>query len=392
MLLPRQRRSAATDTSTSSSGVTSVVISTATARPLVATIANTDEAAGEKTTKRISRQVLHRRLRRLGRKLDDVMTMFKDVADAARIEGKGGRSGQKRGARAGQNARRRLRGKGGRFVAAPREEEVKDSHPDPSTILTTKPRDQEERQVAVVVERRKKTKKQRRRERGSWPTGSKETEAREAQVGAEAREAQVGVAERERQQERQEETDRLNRLERKLIQTQTELRTAQTDKEQTDKQLQAALNTNAQLQSQMTELLDQITEVTEVTRAQTETDQFCTAELKQKLATEQDRVATAQIQIELSTEMNEQLQIQITDLTTMIQQLRDRPTEHDRKQTDTLPVTAIPKTAAPQMAAAVKRTRVMPRARQVTPKKAPAPKKVWKGAPIEKRVVKGLNL
>ena len=137
-------------------------------------------------------------------------------------------------------------------------------------------------------------------------------------MGAEAREAQVGVAERERQQERQEETDRLNRLERKLIQTQTELRTAQTDKEQTDKQLQAALNTNAQLQSQMTELLDQITEVTEVTRAQTETDQFCTAELKQKLATEQDRVATAQIQIELSTEMHEQLQLQITDLTTMI--------------------------------------------------------------------------
>ena len=287
----------------------------------------------------------------MGRKLDDVMTMFKDVADAARIEGKGGRSGQKRGARAGQNARRRLRGKGGRFVAAPREEEVKDSHPDPSTILTTKPRDQEERQVAVVVERRKKTKKQRRRERGSWPTGSKETEAREAQVG---------VAERERQQERQEETDRLNRLERKLIQTQTELRTAQTDKEQTDKQLQAALNTNAQLQSQMTELLDQITEVTEVTRAQTETDQFCTAELKQKLATEQDRVATAQIQIELSTEMNEQLQLQITDLTTAIEQLRDRPTEHTRKQTDTLTVTAVQKAAAPPKAAAVERTRVLP--------------------------------
>ena len=123
-----------------------------------------------------------------------------------------------------------------------------------------------------------------------------------------------------------------------------------------------------------------------------QTDQSCTDGLKQKLTAEQDRATTAQIQIELSTEMNEQLQIQITDLTTMIQQLRDRPTEHDRKQTDTLPVTAIPKTAAPQMAAAVKRTRVMPRARQVTPKKAPAPKKVWKGAPIEKRVVKGLNL
>ena len=90
MLLPRQRRSAATDTPISSSGVTSVVTLTARTQPLVATIANTDEAAGEKTTKRISRQVLHRRLHRLGRKLDGVMsqTMFKDVADAARIEGR----------------------------------------------------------------------------------------------------------------------------------------------------------------------------------------------------------------------------------------------------------------------------------------------------------------
>ena len=178
-LLPRQRRSAATDTTTSSSGVTSVVISTATARPLVATITNTDEAAGEKTTKRISRQVLHRRLRRLGRKLDDVMTMFKDVADAARIDGKGGRGRQKRGARAGQNARRRLRGKGGRFVAAPREGGVQDSHPDPVITTTTTTHDEEKRQVAVVVGERKKTKKQRRRERGEWPPCSTEADRRE---------------------------------------------------------------------------------------------------------------------------------------------------------------------------------------------------------------------
>ena len=114
--------------------------------------------------------------------------------------------------------------------------------------------------------------------------------------------------------------------------------------------------------------------------------------MKQKLAAEQDRVATAQIQVELSTEMNEQLQLQITDLTTMIQQLRDRPTEHDRKQTDTLSVTAVPKTAAPQKAAAVKRTRVLSRARQVAPPKAPARKRVLKGVSIEERAVKGLNL
>ena len=75
---------------------------------------------------------------------------------------------------------------------------------------------------------------------------------------------------------------------------------------------------------------------------------------------EQDRVATAQIQIELSTEMNEQLQLQITDLTTAIEQLRDRPTEHTRKQTDTLTVTAVQKAAAPPKAAAVERTRVLP--------------------------------
>ena len=179
MLLPRQRRSAATDTPISSSGVTSVVTSTARTRPLVATIANTDEAAGEKTTKRISRQVLHRRLRRLGRKLGAVMTMFKDVADAARIDGKGGRGRQQRGTRAGQNARRRLRGKGGRFVAAPREGGVQDSHPDPVITTTTTTHDEEKRQVAVVVGERKKTKKQRRRERGEWPPCSKEADRRE---------------------------------------------------------------------------------------------------------------------------------------------------------------------------------------------------------------------
>ena len=111
----------------------------------------------------------------------------------------------------------------------------------------------------------------------------------------------------------------------------------------------------------MTKLREQITEITEITRAQTETDQSCTDRLKQKLTAEQDRVATAQIQIELSTEMNGQLQLQITDLTTAIEQLRDRPPEHDRKQRDTLSVTAVPKTAAPQKAAAVKRTVGKPR-------------------------------
>ena len=160
--------------------------------------------------------------------------------------------------------------------------------------------------------------------------------------------AQVEVAERERRQERQEETGRLNRLEQKLIQTQTELQTERTEREQTDKQLQTALTENAQLHTQMTELIDQITEITEATRAQTETDHFCTAGLKQKLAAEQDRVATAQIQIELSTEMNEQLQLQVTDLTTAVEQLRDRPTEHARKQTETLTVTAVQKAAASQ--------------------------------------------
>ena len=111
----------------------------------------------------------------------------------------------------------------------------------------------------------------------------------------------------------------------------------------------------------MTELLDQITEVTEVTRAQIETDRSCTVELKQKLTAEQDRATTAQLQIELSTEMNEQLQLQIADLTTAIEQLRDRPPDHDRKQTDALSVTAVPKTASPQKAAAVKRTVGNPR-------------------------------
>ena len=46
--------------------------------------------------------------------------------------------------------------------------------------------------------------------------------------------------------------------------------------------------------------------------------------------------------------MNEQLQLQITDLTTAVEQLRDRPTEHARKQTETPTVTAVQKAAASQ--------------------------------------------
>ena len=82
------------------------------------------------------------------------------------------------------------------------------------------------------------------RKQGEWPGSKRKAGAQEDSEAGEAgvtqrdvarMTAQVEVAERERQHERQEETDRLNRLERKLIQTQTELRTAQTDKEQTDK-------------------------------------------------------------------------------------------------------------------------------------------------------------
>ena len=96
-----------------------------------------DDTAKEKTATRISRQVLHRWMPRLGRKLDDVTVMFRDVADAARIESKGGQGRQKRGVRAGANARRRLRGKQGRFVAAPREDEVTGLHPSPKRNLAT---------------------------------------------------------------------------------------------------------------------------------------------------------------------------------------------------------------------------------------------------------------
>jgi len=155
--------------------VTSVVTSTAGTRPLAVKVADTGEAAGEKTTKRISRQNLHRRLRRLGRKLDDVRVMFNAVANAACIDDNRASKRHQRGSRAGRNARRRLRGQDGRFVAAPREEEVKDSHPDPDFTTTTTTEDQERQQVAVVVgERKKKQKKQRRRERGELPVGSQE--------------------------------------------------------------------------------------------------------------------------------------------------------------------------------------------------------------------------
>ena len=194
-LLPRQRRSAATDTTTSSSGVTSVVTSTAGTRPLAVKVADTGEAAGEKTTKRISRQNLHRRLRRLGRKLDDVRVMFNAVANAACIDDNRASKRHQRGSRAGRNARRRLRGQDGRFVATSRPEGVKDLHPSPKHNLATKPEDQEERQVAVVV-KTKKTKKQRRRQRGEWPVGSQEANRREEK---EARRVEQKLAQAEAQ-------------------------------------------------------------------------------------------------------------------------------------------------------------------------------------------------
>ena len=194
-LLPRQRRSAATDTTTSSSGVTSVVTSTAGTRPLAVKVADTGEAAGEKTTKRISRQNLHRRLRRLGRKLDDVRVMFNAVADAACIDDNRASKRHQRGSRAGRNARRRLRGQDGRFVATSRPEGVKDLHPSPKHNLATKPEDQEERQVAVVV-KTKNTKKQMRRQRGEWPVGSQEANRREEK---EARRVEQKLAQAEAQ-------------------------------------------------------------------------------------------------------------------------------------------------------------------------------------------------
>ena len=105
---------------------------TAKTRPLCDLDANDAADAGETTTKRISRRTLDRRLRRLGRKLRTVMIMFDDVAKAAHIDDiatktKTGR----RGSRAGSNARRRLRGKDGRFLAEQSREGVKDENPSP---------------------------------------------------------------------------------------------------------------------------------------------------------------------------------------------------------------------------------------------------------------------
>ena len=196
MPLPRQRRSAAMYVQISSSGVTSVVTGAAGTRPLATGTHDTDGTAKEKTAKRISRQVLHRRLRRLGRKLDGASVMFRGVAGAARIEGKGGRGRQKRGARAGQNARRRLRGhgKGGRFMASPGGEEVEDSHPGPdftTTTTTTDSEDQERHQVVVVGGGSKMTKKRRQRERGGNEREHAEVAQRELRMRAETAEGQA---------------------------------------------------------------------------------------------------------------------------------------------------------------------------------------------------------
>ena len=117
-LRPRQRRSAATDTTTTSSGVAISATPTAKTRPLRNLDPHDAADAKEAAAKRISRRTLDRRLWRLGRKLRTVMIVFDDVAKAAQIDDittktKTGR----RGSRAGSNARRRLRGKDGRFMA-----------------------------------------------------------------------------------------------------------------------------------------------------------------------------------------------------------------------------------------------------------------------------------
>ena len=88
--------------------------------------------------------------------------MKANAAEAGRREGRG--QGRMR-------ARRRPRGKGGRFVAAPREEEleVKDLHPYPDFTTTTTTEDQERQQVAVVGEVLNKRKKEEGREgSGLW--------------------------------------------------------------------------------------------------------------------------------------------------------------------------------------------------------------------------------
>ena len=111
-LLPRPRRSAATDTTTTtSSGVATSTTPTAGTRPLCDLSENDAADARETTAKRISRRTLDRRLRRLGRKLSTVMIMFDDVAKAAQIDTieKKTKTGR-RGSRAGRNARRRHEG------------------------------------------------------------------------------------------------------------------------------------------------------------------------------------------------------------------------------------------------------------------------------------------
>ena len=134
-LLPRPRRSAATDTTTTtSSGVAGSTTPTAGTRPLRDLGANTAADARETTAKRISRRTLDRRLRRLGRKLSTVMIMFDDVAKAAQIDtvAKKTKTGR-RGSRAGSNARGRLCGKDGRFIAEQSREGVKDENPSPKS-------------------------------------------------------------------------------------------------------------------------------------------------------------------------------------------------------------------------------------------------------------------
>ena len=106
---------------------------------------------------------------------------------------------------------------------------MKPTHPNPELHPTATLNEQDTGRQVVAVGRRG-NKCRRWRKRGEWPDSKRKSGAQEdseaggagvAQRDVARMRAQVEVAERERRLERQEETDRLNRLEQKLTLTPT---------------------------------------------------------------------------------------------------------------------------------------------------------------------------
>ena len=259
----------------------------------------------QKTVGRISRQVLHRRLRRCRRKLCDFVLMFDDLAKAAKIDwAVEDTTTTKTATRTAKNAQQRLRGKNGQWakqrqpdLASGEERVVGDDancHPNASA-KTSGPGSF----VAAVGRKKDGTGW---RQRGEWPTGGFKEQAqhekKQKQVSIEQELTQVRSqlqTEVDRNTELQLQVSELTETNSQLTEEVTELTSRRKAviegkpvRVQQDAQLQTEVRRN-------TEILKQVTELTETERGVAQS----VTELMKKLSTVTGRSQI--LQAELST-------------------------------------------------------------------------------------------